>query len=301
MNRPAKNRFELQIKSLRGFDFQHFVRELYLLKYGEHGFTVLRDQKDKGCDGIIEEEKRIIACYGPQEIIDTKKRHKEFDIKVEGDYGEFERNWRSKYPNWSFIVNHEIDPYYDAKIKALNAGARIIGLTQLMSIIENLKNFQRRKIGKYLNIEDEYLISDYIGEILEDLLKEDDVNDEEILYKPKSLIEITNKIEINFDTSEIEDAKNEYGLFLEDGILMEIASILYGYEDKEISKIKRRIIHNYDSNPNGNFKSRLNTMTNYYLVKYSNDNDDDYFFYIRAILIYFFEQCLIGKKTKTEL
>ena len=101
MNSPTKNRFELQIKSLRGFDFQHFVRELYLLKYGEHGFTVLRDQKDKGCDGIIEEEKRVIACYGPQEIIDTKKRHREFDKKAEGDYNEFNSNWKAQYPNWS--------------------------------------------------------------------------------------------------------------------------------------------------------------------------------------------------------
>jgi hypothetical protein len=301
MNSPTKNRFELQIKSLRGFDFQHFVRELYLLKYGEHGFTVLRDQKDKGCDGIIEEEKRVIACYGPQEIIDTKKRHREFDKKAEGDYNEFNSNWKAQYPNWSFVINHESDPHYDSKIKSLDDNATIIGLSQLMNSIENLKNFQRRKIGKYLNIENEYLSSDYIGEILEDLLKENDNLDDKISYKPKSLVEITDKIEINFDINEIEDAKNEYGLLLEEGILMEIANILYGYEDKEISKIKRRVIHDYDSKPNGNFKSRLKSMTDHYLVKYSNENDDDYLFYIRAILIYFFEQCLIGKKTGTEI
>ena len=299
MNNPTKNRFQLQIKSLRGFDFQHFIRELYLVKYGEHGFTVLRDTKDKGCDGIIEGEQRVIACFGPQEISNTKKRQREFDNKVEGDYNEYENNWKSQYPNWSFIINHEIDPHYDIKAKSLYEKANIIGITQILSIVENLKSYQRRKIGKYLNIESEYLTSDYIGEILEDLLKEDDTNSDGISYKPKSLIEINDKIDINYNDNDIEEVKNEYGLLLEEGTLIEIAGILHGYEDDEISKIKKRVIYDYGTKT-GEFKSRLDLLTEHYLVKYSDENDDDYLFYIRAILIYFFEQCLIGEKTKVE-
>lgn len=58
MDKVLQNSFKIQIENLLGFDFQFFVQELFLLRYGVHGFTPLRPQKDKGCDGIIKAQKR---------------------------------------------------------------------------------------------------------------------------------------------------------------------------------------------------------------------------------------------------
>lgn len=62
MNTPLQNKFKLQIEALSGFDFQDFIVEMLLQKYGTTGFTVLRKKKDKDCDGVINAEKRIVAC-----------------------------------------------------------------------------------------------------------------------------------------------------------------------------------------------------------------------------------------------
>ena len=44
-------------------------------------------------------------------------------------------------------------------------------------------------------------------------------------------------------------------------------------------------------------KQILNSNTE----KYGNISDDDYRFYVKTILLYMFEQCLIGKKTEKEI
>jgi len=300
MNTPLRNRFEVQLKSLTGFDFQEIVVEIFQMKYGETGFTDIRPQKDRGCDGIIESEKRIIACYGPEETRNTKTRQKGFDDKAKGDFNQYQTHWQAQYPNWSIVINHKIDPQYDKIVKRLSANATVIGLNQLLSMIEILKNHQRRRLGGNLRIDSELLASDYIGKILEDLLKEDEDIEIKTDYNPKDLIEIVDKIELNFKIEDIDDAKEEYESFLIDGLFILIHSLLYGYEDQEIKRIKRRAIFDYTHKSNGIFKERLNQLTYLYLEKYSSENDDDYLYYIRGILLYLFEQCLIGVKTKKE-
>ena len=72
-----------------------------------------------------------------------------------------------------------------------------------------------------------------------------------------------------------------------------------GVKDEDFEKLKHRIKYDY-TNKSGDFKTRLQQLTEKYLGKYSSENDDDYLYYIRAVLIYLFEQCLIGNKIKGE-
>ncbi|MBI5676259.1 MAG: hypothetical protein HZC48_10620 [Nitrospirae bacterium] len=295
MNNPLRNRFELQIKALKGFDFQDFIIELFLLKYGEKGFTVLRKQKDKGCDGIINDEKRVIACYGPG----TNNQNK-FNKKADDDFKDFQENWHITYPNWMFVVNQEISPAYESKIKSLKSDALLLGLKQILFIVEGLKNYQRRKLAEYLKIETEFISSDYLAEILEDLLKGSETALDNIKYDTKGRINTEEKIAINYDKSDIEEAISEYGLLMESGSLKVVNDLLFGYEDEEIDRMKHRILYDYVNLTSGNFKTRLKQLTEHYLVKYSSEKDDDYLHYIRAILIHLFEQCLLGNKTRQE-
>lgn len=296
MNSPLRNRFELQIKSLTGFGFQDFIIELFLLKYGEKGFTVLRKQKDKGCDGIINDEKRVIACYGP-----GKNNQRLFNKKVDDDFNDFRENWQKSYPNWMFIINQEISPTYESKIKSLKGDAPILGIKQILFIVEDLKNHDRRKLAEYLKIESEFISSDYLGDILEDLLKGSETALDNIKYDRTGRVAPEEKIAINYDEADIEDAINEYSLLMENGTLKQVSDLLFGYEDEEIDKMKHRILYDYSNLTNGNFKTRLKQLTEYYLSKYSSEQDDDYLYYIRAVLIHLFEQCLIGRKTRQEI
>ncbi|MDD3876728.1 MAG: hypothetical protein PHT69_08910 [Bacteroidales bacterium] len=290
MNNPLQNKFKIQVEALSGFDFQDFIVELFLLKYGSTGFTVLRKKKDKGCDGIIVSAKQVIACYGPADN-DQKK----FDKKAEEDFEDFKNNWQSKFPNWMFVVNHEVNPAQVIKIETLKKGTPLVGIKGILSIIEELDSFQKRKMAKYLHIDSEFLAKDFLKEILDDLLKNSSsVEPRKEYNKP---IYITDKVKLNFAEEEVQVALDEYDIVAE--YFSDIQDLINGYEDDDIDKIKHRVVFDY-SQTNGSFKERLNSLSNLYLGKYSNDGDDEYRFYVRALLIYIFEQCLIGIKTDTE-
>lgn len=302
MNTPLKNLFKTQLENLTGFEFQKIVVEIFRLIYGQTDFTDLRLKSDKGCDGIIESEKRIIACYGPEKNQDTNRRKKAFKDKAKEDFKQFQNHWQDRYINWSIVINHPIDPYYDEVVKRLSSNASVIGLNQLVAMIDDLKSYQKRKLGKTLSINKQYFSMDYIGEILDDLLKEDEPSGIRLDYNPKDLIEIKEKIKLNYSEHDINDAVNKYGLMLDGGLFVQINDVLYGYEDNDIKKIKSRAIDDFNEKTNSKlaFKDRLATLTQLYLEKYSCENDDEYIYYIRGLLLYFFEQCLIGNRTEQE-
>ncbi|HLP46537.1 MAG TPA: hypothetical protein VK469_11340 [Candidatus Kapabacteria bacterium] len=289
MNGPLKNIFELQVKSLKGFNFQDFVSELFLLKFGERDFIPPRKVKDKGCDGIIASERRVVSCYAPE-----ANNSREFLKKVNDDFGSYKINWEKDYPNWMFITNLEVSPDQVKKINELKPDAQFMGIKNILALIEDLHSFKRKKLGRYLRIEDIYFTRDYLQEILEDLLKEADIDDMRVPYSKPPYI--PDKIELNFSKEDVEGALQEYEIACE--YFPQISSLLSGY-DTEIGRIKFKIITDYNKTM-GYFKERLELQTQRYLEKYASEDDDDYLFYIRAILLYIFEQCLIGQKTGVE-
>lgn len=290
MNSPLQNKFKIQVEALSGFDFQDFIVELFLLKYGSTGFIVLRKKNDKGCDGIIVSEQQVIACYGP---IDNDQ--KKFDRKAEEDFEDFKNNWQSKFPNWMFVVNHEVKPAQINKIESLKKRTPLVGIKGILSIIDELDGFHKRILAKYLNIDSEFLAKDFLKEILDDLLKNSSsVEPRKEYNKP---IYITDKVKLNFVSEDVQVALDEYDIVAE--YFSDIQYLISSYEDDDIDKIKHRVVYDY-SLTNGTFKERLNSLTNLYLGRYSSDGDDEYRFYVRALLIYIFEQCLIGTKTDTE-
>lgn len=300
MNTPLQNRFETQLKALTGFDFQNMVIKIFQMKYGETGFTDIRPQKDKGNDGIIESEKRIIACYGPEETQNTNKRQKDFEAKVKNDFKQYQTHWQAQYPNWSIVINHKIDPQYDKIVKGLNDHSTVVGIGQLITMIENLKNHQRRQLGAHLRIETEFFSFEYLRDFLDDLLKASEIRDTSVLYDKKGYIPPGKKMELNYSSAEIQDAINEFEFLSESGALKQVDDMMSCYEDEEIDRMKHRILYDYSNYTNGSFKERLKQLSEFYLGKYSSNDDDDYLHYIRAVLIKLFEQCLIGFKTGQE-
>ncbi len=103
-----------------------------------------------------------------------------------------------------FIINQDISPAHENKIKSLKGDAPLLGIKQILYIVENLKNYQRRKLAEYLKIESDFVCSDYFEGILEDLLKDSEASSDNIKYDIEGRIGTEKKIEINYDELDIE-------------------------------------------------------------------------------------------------
>ncbi|WP_281986899.1 hypothetical protein [Aquimarina aggregata] len=297
MEQLLKNAFKVQIEAKQGSNFEEFIDELFLLKYGAENYIPIRGTRDKGNDGTILTEKKILACYAPK-----KYNKSDFTFKVlgsdkkEGDFPKYVNNWKEQFCNWEMLVNHEVSPDQLSLIEELEGNTFIKGIKQILYIIENdFTNNQRRKLATFLGI-GEYFRQDYILDIIQDLL-DDSNRDDTIQFDKSDLTPPKEKIELNFNEEDWDGVNSEMILVMKDFIT--ISNILSGYEDNEKDLIKRRIIEDYNK-LGGDFKARLNSLTEGYTKQYSNLDDDGYRLNVRTILLYMFEQCLIGKKTSKE-
>jgi hypothetical protein len=294
MDKLLKNAFKMQIQSKEGFEFEEFIDELFLLKYGVDNYIPIRRNKDKGNDGTILPEQKILACYAPRKYSKT-----DFEIKTlgaankEGDFEKYQKNWKDKFPNWEMYVNHEVSPEQFKLIQALDGNTSIKGIDQILSVVSSKK----RKLAAYLGIEI-FFIQDYIQDIINDLLNASSEEDKALHFDRKSLVPPQQKIELNFEQEDWDGMNSEMVLVMEE--FNTIANILSGYNDDEINTLKRRIINDYNK-LSGSFKERLYNLTDQYTTAYGNIKDDEYVKCVKSILLYMFEQCLIGKKTENEL
>ena len=288
----------MQIQSKEGFEFEEFIDELFLLKYGVGNYTPIRRIRDKGNDGTILTEQKILACYAPR-----KYNKADFETKVigaknkEGDFEKYQKNWKTKFPNWEMYVNHEVAPEQLILIHGLDGNTSIKGIAQILSIIDDLTSSKKRKLASYLEIEN-FFIQDYFQEIINDLLNASNVEDIALHFDKRTLVPPQKKIEVNFEQEDWDGMNSEMILVMEE--FTTINNILSGYNDDEINVLKRRVINDYNK-LSGSFKERLYNLTDQYAREYGNPKDDEYAKCVKSVLLYMFEQCLIGRKTDTEL
>lgn len=196
-----------------------------------------------------------------------------------------------------FVTNNDIPEYAIKKINALKSDATQIGIKNILQFIDELPSLQKRALGKYLNIDKDLFARDYLKELIEDLIKDSEFTTENVDYKTQ--IYFPDKVSLNFKQEDINKVLDEYDSYFENGIFNVIGGLLFGYEDEDFEKLKHKIKYDY-TNESGSFKKRLKKLTEKYLNKYASDSDDEYLYYLRAILLYLFEQCIIGDKTKAE-
>ncbi len=289
MNRGLKEIIASNIKVKQGFDFEEFIKELLLLRYETSGFIPTRPVKDKGCDGIIVDSKTIVACYGPDKYEDAA-----FEKKAKEDYQEYKKHWEAKYDNWQFFFNGKLGPNAIKIIDKILTGSVPYGLDHIMNIIANeLNSTKRRKIAEYLGIPKNQITQDYLEEVLENLLSPTKTSPTDLYqFKSSNLTDVEDKIKLNYLQDDIDIALAEFEDMLP--VIFETGNLFRRFEDEEQDKIKSRVRNDY-KNANGTFKERLNILTENYLLQYANINDDDYRYNITGVLLYLFEQCLIGK------
>lgn len=158
----------IKIKSTFGTQFQDLIDEILAYKYGSD-YKPIKPKHDQGSDGIVETTKTVIASYAP-ELYDLEK----FKKKIHDDYTSYTKHWRDIYPNWTVIYNDEVRAGQEKYVNSLSGS--VWGLKTIIKIIEDLDSSQIRKIAKYLKVDDIYLTNDYLSEILDDLLKDSNVD-----------------------------------------------------------------------------------------------------------------------------
>ena len=58
-----KNAFKTQIKNKKEFDYEDFIDELFLLKYGADNYLPIRRVRDNGNNWIIISERKNLAYF----------------------------------------------------------------------------------------------------------------------------------------------------------------------------------------------------------------------------------------------
>jgi hypothetical protein len=304
MDKGLRANIEALIKAKRGFEFEAVIREIHLIKFGSDGYQPTRERTDWGAEGLIVSTKTITAAYGPDNYDE-----KGFVKKVHDDFDDYLNNWAPANKNWIMYYNNSLAPLQlqisdTLKARAVSKSIEvdivlIKGIDQILQMIQDdFSNKQIRQLAEYLGVSKELLTFDNLRLLIDDLIKDLEINPENIKYKLQ--VNIQDKIALNYGAEDITSATVEYEELALNGTLKKVFGILSGYQSEEINSLKFKIITDFNK-LRGTFKEQLETLTDLYYNKYSSGNDDEFFMYIRGILVYCFEQCILGKKTKEEI
>ena len=287
MNPVLRGLFEVRIKALVEGEFQQFINSLYVQRYGA-GYVSIRPKKDKGCDGILNET-TVLSCYAP-----SSPTLAVFKKKIGDDFRKYRENWARKYPVWQVVHNDDFTAAMLQFVRGLKSDTDPVGVTRLLGLLGELSWSSRKTLAMCLDIPEEQFSFDTLREVVDDLARPLSGAGQAPSYtEPKYIKE---KILVNYAAGDVEAATETYYECLRHfGTLKEIMD---GLMPDESAALKTRITRAYSERA-GVFKKRLQGVIRE--LSATHPHDDLYTFYVTTVLLYFFERCLIGKKTKAEL
>jgi len=285
MHHILKGQFKQAISNLEGNNFQNFCNELFMKKYGDN-FVSVKNKKDQGADGILENES-IIAIYSPE-----KENLKAFRKKVKEDYEKYEKNWKKSHPKWIFIYNRELTSERIKYIKNLNSKTIILDISKILDLIDSLTYIKLKSLAEVLAINTDLIIYDVIKNVVDDLIKickDLDKSQKSKISPPKLL----DKIQKNYEVEKVESIKKEYEEIIPE--IQKLQNILKEYDDNEISALINKVQRSF-GNLSGPCSLRIKNLVEY--LSNNHIRDDLYIFYVRVIVFYLFERCIIGEDPK---
>lgn len=285
MDTTVKEILKTKISSLKELRFQEFINNLFIICYGVD-FVVVKQKHDKGSDGILLNSK-VIACYAP-ESYDLK----DFKTKISGDYKSYEKNWETTHPEWIVVYNGPFLANMIKHVDSLKKNAIKFGIDNILDLIDLQNWTKRNKIHESLGIGSEYVKYDIIEEAIKDIIQFSEVGAASKLEIP---ISPAAKIELNYTLDEIEDAINDFEAYCLNASF--ISDVLADYNEQYpvlIDKV-RSDFSKYDKS--FSFKDRFELIINQYSKNARKQDDDIYVYYVKMLMLYCFEQCIIGKKS----
>jgi len=291
MNRQTLRDFlKFKISNLYEKQFNEMIDNIFSILYGED-FKCIKQHRDLGSDGIIEAEKICLACYAPEKYESNK-----FKRKVDDDFRKYKANYANLGYKWRFITNQKLLGSAITHIKKKDTNAEIWGIEELINFILRLSPSKRRKIlEEVFSLSKELIEYDFIEEVIEEISK---LKEKESLYKYKPKYkppaDTIRKIEKNFDREDVNILKKTFNIFYAEHINY-LLNTLKAFGNDFISHLKVTVLREFANlSEKLTFKEKFNILLNRFSEKYP--NDEEYKNYVELILLYLFEQCLIGEE-----
>lgn len=286
MDNIARSVLREKIQSLKATYFQDCLDKIFHVIY-ESKFIRIKQKQDQGSDGILNGN-TILAAYAPEKYVLG-----DFKSKVRGDFESYNKNWIATHPNWMVITNLELTSAMQKYVESLKTNSKVFCIEKLIELIRIQTWTKRHLIFQSLDIPDHYLSNDIVGTVIEDLINISDKNNHNEPYNKPLYIE--EKTELNVSEENQQSFIDEYEDFL--ALFPQIKSIIENKKPKGIQALRSKIRSTF-SCTQGEFQNRLNLICD--ILSNQKCNDDYYKYHMRAVLFYFFEQCLFGKRTPGE-
>lgn len=287
MDNIVRSTLKTKIESLKGTAFQDALDRILLCIYDEDNFQRIKQKHDQGSDGILHKN-TIIAAYAPE-----KYAMNDFQKKISDDFKSYQKNWESTHNKWVIYTNLESLSSMIKFVDRLKKGTTIVCIDRLLEIISSQNWHKIITIFNALDIPDMYIKSNVLSYIIEDLSKTVKNDDKFIQYEKQIYFE--EKIILNVREENISIFLDEYEENL--ASFSTIKSIIRSYDQSKISTIRNKI-RSIFMNTSGDFEARLSSTIK--TLSESKYEDDFYLENLRKIVLYFFEQCLFGRKTDSE-
>lgn len=287
MDNIVREVLKTKITGLRATAFQEALDRIYHCIYGEIGFQRVKQKHDGGSDGIVNGE-IVLAAYAPE-----RYSLNDFKKKVGGDFNSYARNWESTHGKWEVVTNLEATAQMIKFVGGLKNGSPIICIEGLLQKIDSQTWTVKMAIFRALNIPDHYLSNDVISTVIEDLIQISDKGDSFEPYEKPAYIQ--DKIELNVSGENLDSFLDEYEEYL--AIFPLVSSIIKSRSQQNVSSIRSKVRSTYAS-LSGSFEKRLSELVK--IMSQGKTQDDYYSHNMRIVMVYFFEQCLFGKKPKSE-
>ena len=288
MDNIVREVLKAKIMGLKATAFQDALDRIYLCIYGETGFQRVKQKHDGGSDGIVNGQ-IVLAAYAPERynLSDLKK-------KVGADFKSYTNNWESTHGNWEVVTNLEATAQMIKFVNGLKNGTPIVCIEGLLQKIDSQTWSVKMAIFRALNIPEYYLSNDVISTVIEDLIQISNQSNSFEPYEKPAYIQ--DKIELNVAEENVTAFIDEYEEFL--AVFPIISKVIQSRTQGSISAIRSKVRSTYTS-LSGSFEKRLSDLVN--IMSQGKSRDDYYSYNMRIIMIYFFEQCLFGKKPKSEV
>jgi len=286
MDNIARSVLNNKINSLKATYFQDSLDKIFLTIYG-HDFTRIKQKQDKGSDGILNGD-TIIAAYAPE-----KYSLADFKRKVGADYKSYKANWKNTHPEWLVVCNLEMTSSMKMFVNGLKSDAKTMCIESLIELIRKQTWTKKKMIFQSLDMPDAYLSNDLLSVVIDDLLNIScNVKDIQPYEKP---LYIEDKVKLNLEPDQVHLFLDEYEEYLT--LFSSIKAVVKDHEPNSIQALRSKIRATY-LGLSGDFSNKIKVMCETLCgVKI---NDDIYYYHIRAVVVYFFEQCLFGVKSPAE-
>ncbi len=283
MDNNLRRRIKDALETRNQISFQQMVNKVFVCRY-KNDFTPVKPKWDRGSDGILFNN-TILAVYAPTPRI--KNIYDEFEKKVRSDFQSYENNWKDSHPNWQIIYNGEFTAKMINLINEICPNVGKCDINHIMRIIEELKFVEYREIAQYLGISVEFISNDIIKQVIDDMIKVS-INIDNDLVELKNSPGILEKIKKNYKLSEVDAIRKEHELYHND--IAKLGEVLKAYDSEEITALKHKLYYRF-TKLKGDFKIIFNNLFELITEDYTDDVSKHW---VRVILLYYFQDCLLG-------